>query len=619
MTRTIGIDIGTSSSAVAIDHDTPPTILTTVPEEHITSHSLTSAGHHGQHPPALAPILQLVGRSFEDPVVQFAREQATFEVHRGPGNAVMVALTSQTRAVAVEDLVTKMFRRLKERSESYLGAGITRTVLAVPAHFDREQQRVVRHAAEKAGLAVLRIFDAPTTAALAFAKRHENRGRKLLLVVDLDEGHFDASLLKLEGTSATVLAHEGDATLGHATWAALVADYLAQGFLRQRGIDLRHDAQVRQRLLLAAEKASMQLQETDRAVVDLPFITSGVHGPHHLYTTLTRTMYDTQTASLRTRLERAMANVIRAAGVEFELIGDVLLLGKGAAQIALRDVVRRLVPEATLVEDDRRELVVLGAALQATRSTESVNHPDGQVATRLGLGLETVGGLMTTVIPRDTPLPAHRVEIFSTSEDGQTDIEISILQGERPLAADNRRLGVVHVQGIPEAPRGAPQIEVTFEISSDGTLQVIARDLATETSESLTVDINETIGDGEAQRLVQEARAHELDDRRKRALVESHNLGRQAVYQAKRYLQHLNGVPGHRGCEWAKREVEGKLHALQEAVAAQDVQRIHRLTGELQAVSNTLNALVYGQTGADATSQIGAGELDYLQIFVEEL
>lgn len=590
----IAIDLGTSSLAAAVFDGGHPAILTTSQGDASISLFEETQGQNTrplsgarEADASYATAVKRLGQPSDGFLGQdSARPQAGVDGQR-------TSMPGSGRLRGPERIMATILRRLKEEAESYMGRRFSRAVLTVPAHFDGEQRQAAERATNGAGLTVLHVMDAPVAAALAL--EHDHRKPETLLVVDLDRGHLDVAVLTLAEDRAMVLARDGDPALGHEAWADSIADRLAEAFLRRHGIDIRRDSRAVLRLRIAAGEAGMRLSQAGEAPIDLPFIASGAHGPLHLHTVLTRQTYAAQTTALRAQLSTLIENTLRHAGIEGAQADHVLLLGKGAGGFALQATIRRLAGGIPVTNDRNREMAALGAALYAARAGTTFHRFTSSNATRLGLGLETVGGLMTTMIPRGTPLPARRTEIFSTSEDDQTTLEITVLQGERPLATDNRKLGVVRLDGIPPASRGTPQIEVAFKISIEGQIEVTARDLASGASQTLSTAMDEVVSDQEAQRVVAEALSHEADDLRRRAQVEAENLGRQTIYQTSRYLQHLNGVSNRAECRQARREVEEKLGALREAVEAKDLQRIRRLTEDIQTISNALSHLAYGR------------------------
>ncbi|HZD10493.1 MAG TPA: molecular chaperone DnaK, partial [Candidatus Binatia bacterium] len=551
MTGIIGIDLGTYASLVAIVEDGQPTVITTSEGSRVPSvvtfnrSSEPAVGQRARRQAALSPadavysVKRLLGRRFDDPVVQLVREQQPFAFRCGPNGEVEIATPASGRGYSTQQVVSMILQRLRQEAESYLGSQVRQAVLAVPTQFDDRQRQAAKEAAKLAGLEVRRVINEPTAAALAYSLGREERQK--VLVVDLGHGHYDVSLLEVQDGAVKVFASDGDAALGCEDWDSAIAGYLAEEFLRHYGVDLKKNHHALRRLRSAAEETRKQLSQDKRAMIHLPFITSAAEGPKHFNTALTRSRYEAQTASLSARLAPPIQRVLADSNWDSSSLDTVLLLGGGSQIPAVKDVIQEVVGSTPLYDGSAEELVALGAALQAGLLAGEVRDVALQDVTPLSLGLETMGGLMTPIIPRNTAIPARRTEIFSTTEDEQAEVQIRVLQGERPMACDNSNLGVFYLRGIPSAPRGVPQIEVTFEVDADGILHVSARDLASGSSQALSVTAPGALAAADVHRLVEEAESHEAEDLRRRDLVEARNLAQQTIYQTQRCLRHLNG------------------------------------------------------------------------------
>lgn len=634
MTGIIGIDLGTTSSSVAVYRDGRPTVITTGDGAYIPSlvtfnrNGEPSVGYRAQRRAAVNPsdavfsVKRLLGRSPEDPVVQRVRSRQSFTVQHAEGGNVEILTPSSGRPYTPQEIASLILRHLKQEAEAYLGSSVRRAVLAVPAHFNDSQRQSAREAGRLAGLDILRVINEPTAAALAYGNRHSDKRR--VLVIDLGGGHYDVSLLEIQGGSVTVYASDGDSDLGGEEWDAAIADYLAAEFLKIHGSDLKRDEHASYRLRSAAEEARKQLSEADQASIHLPFITSGLAGPKHLEMTLTRSRFASETADLNARLAQPIERVIADARKMGATVDHVLLIGGSAHMPALQEIVRDVVGDVPIELSGARHLVALGAALQAGQLAGDLHDVALRDVTPLSLGLETMGGLMTPIILRNTPIPVKRSEVFSTIGDNQTEVEIHVLQGERSMASDNSKLGVFHLRGIPAAPRGVPQIEVTFEVDADGILHVAARDMASGSTHALTVTTGETLAQTDIQRLVEEAASCEAEDLAKRSLIEAQNLGRQIIYQTERCLQHLNGLNEKAACVRKQEEIRTRLDALQQAIDAGEISEIRKQTAEIQQASSILHHLIYGDSAPqiDSSRYDGKGDLKqsrHTEIVVEKL
>lgn len=612
MTDIIGIDLGTTSSTVAVYRDGRPVVVTTQDGPEVPSlvsfnrNGEPGVGHRARLQTKVYPadtvysVKRLLGRRFDDPVVQQVRKQQPQIIRRGEDGGVVVMTTASGRTYSPEELVAMILRQLRLEAETYLGSTVTRAVLAVPAHFSDRQRHAAREAGRLAGLDIVRVINEPTAAALAYGAQRD--GARRLLVVDLGGGHYDVSLVESDGGAVRVFASHGDPGLGGEDWDAAVSDYLAAEFLKFHGVALKQSPHAVHRLRKAAEEARIALSGTKETTISLPFIISGMAGPRHLNMILTRAQFEARTATLNERLPGPMERVMADAAMLQDAarqrnVDSVLLIGGCARMPTLQNIVKRVVGDAPIEIPENGHLVAMGAALQAAQLAGETDDVTLRDVTPLSLGLETMGGLMTPLIPRNTPIPVKRSEIFSTIEDDQTEVEIHVLQGERSMASDNSKLGVFHLRGIPPAPRGVPQIEVTFEVDPDGILHVEARDMASGSCHELHVTTGEALAGQDVQRMVEEAASCELEDMEKRALIEAQNLGRQILYQTERCLQHLDGMSDRADCDRKRKEIRQKLEALEQALDGKDMQEIQQLTGEIQEASMILNHLVYDKDG----------------------
>jgi molecular chaperone DnaK len=603
MTSVVAIDLGTTTSAVALARDGEPVVLATSEGKRIPSVVAFNRsgeqliGKAAKRQAAINPentifsIKRFLGRRAGDLETEEERARVPYQIVAGAEDDVRVLIPHTGREVPVQEVAACILRRLKQEAETYLGEPVQQAVLTVPAYFNDSQRQAVKDAGRIAGLDVLRIINEPTAAALSYG-RHRDQD-ETILVVDLGGGTYDVSVLEISNGLVTVKANHGDTFLGGEDWDAAIADWLIGKFLRQHGIDLRKDRHAMQRVREAAERAKIELSTAEKTTVYLPFVITGASGPHHLRATLTRKKFELLTAPLVDRMVAPLQKALQDAQVTAEQLDAVLLVGGGSQIPSVRARLQTLTGHEPSAAVDPEEVVVLGAALQAAMLAGKWQEMQLQEVTSLSLGLETMGGLMTTLIPRNTPIPARRTEVFSTTEDDQTSVEIHVLQGERHMAADNTKLGIALLDGIPPAPRGVPQIEVTFEIDADGILHVSARDAATGSSQALVISSVARLSDGEVEAMVREAEEYLYEDEERRALVEARNVAQQIIYQTERSLQHLNGHVIEGACLEKRKEIIRKLATLRVVVLGQDPEEIRRHTAGLQRANLVLGRLAY--------------------------
>lgn len=605
MTGAVGIDLGTTSSALAITKDGQPAVITTNEGKRMPSVVAVGKngewliGHAARKQAALNPentvfsIKRLLGRGRDDPETPLESARLPFHLTVDQKGNVQIYLPNEEAEYSPQALAGAILKKLKQEAEICLGRPVTEAVLTVPAYFNERQRMAVKEAGRIAGLDVLRIINEPTAAALAYGLQKNDD--ETILVVDLGGGTYDVSVLEIDDGSVTVKASRGDTFLGGEDWDAAIIDWILNEFLRRHGVDLSKNRRALQRVREAAEQAKIELSTRASTAIRLPFVTSDTKGTKHLHMDLTRSRFQKLTAPLRERLIAPIRETLDEAGIAGEALDEVILVGGASRMPCVRDTVRRLTGKEASADVDPEEVVALGAALQAGLLSGDVYDVRLRDATPLSLGLETMGGLMTTIIPRNTSLPARRTEVFSTMEDEQTAVEIHVLQGERQMAADNSKLGVINLDGIPPAPRGVPQIEVTFEIDVDGILHVSARDTASDTGQTLSVTSCTALPDEEVQRIVREAERHAAEDLRQRALVEARNVARQTIYQTQRTLDHVNGHVTNDACREKRQDVMRKITALQSALEGGEEDKIRNLTADVQEATAHLNRLTYEQ------------------------
>jgi molecular chaperone DnaK len=595
MAVAVGIDLGTTNSVIAATVSGQPTVIpnaegsrTTPSVVGFTPQGERLVGQLARRQAILNPkgtiysAKRFIGRRYDE--VASEVNAVSFDVAAGPDGTARFRI--QDRLYAPEEISALVLRKLVEDASKFLGEKVTEAVITVPAYFNDAQRQATKDAGRIAGLEVLRIINEPTAAALAYGL--DKKSNETVLVYDLGGGTFDVSILDIGEGVVEVRATAGDTHLGGDDFDRRIVDYLADEFQRDNGIDLRADAQALQRLFEAAEKAKVELSAVTQATVSLPFITADASGPKHLNTTLMRSTFDQITADLVERTTGPVRQAMADAKLTDADIDEVILVG-GATRIpAVQNLVRRLTggkdPNMTVNPD---EVVAIGAAVQAAVLKGEVKDVLLLDVTPLSLGIETLGGVMTKVIERNTTIPARRTEVFSTAEDNQSAVDVVVLQGERERAADNRVLGRFRLENIRPAPRGVPQIEVTFDIDANGILNVSARDKDTGTEQRITISETSNLDQSEVERMIADAERHRDEDRRLREITDARNELDGATYQVEHLLtERGDSVPVHEKAR-AENLVADARQALKEDTP---LDRLRNLTAELRQVYQSLIA-----------------------------
>jgi molecular chaperone DnaK len=605
MAKAVGIDLGTTNSVIATVEGGQPTVIpnaegqrTTPSVVAFTEQGERLVGQVAKRQAILNPkgtitsAKRFIGRRFDE--VESEISAVSYDVVPGPDG--MARFEVRGKLYAPQEVSAMVLRKLAEDAGKFLGERVTEAVITVPAYFNDAQRQATKDAGKIAGLEVLRIINEPTAAALAYGL--DKKSNETVLVFDLGGGTFDVSILDVGDGVVEVRATSGDTHLGGDDFDRRLVDYLADEFQRDNRIDLRQDPQALQRLFEAAEKAKVELSSVTQTQVNLPFVTADANGPKHLVTSIMRSTFEEITADLLERTNGPVQQAMADAKVTADDIDEVILVGGATRMPAVQNLVRRLTggkdPNMTVNPD---EVVALGAAVQAAVIKGEVSDVLLLDVTPLSLGVETLGGVMTKIIERNTTIPARRTEVFSTAEDNQSSVDIVVLQGERERAADNRVLGRFKLEGIRPAPRGTPQIEVTFEIDANGILHVSARDQDTGAEQKITISESSNLDPAEVERMVADAERNRSEDTRLRQEIDARNELDSVAYQVERRLNELGDqVPMHEKAR-AEQLVADARQAVQEQAP---IDRIRSLTAELQQVYHSLGASTAPGPGGEA-------------------
>ncbi len=610
MAKVLGIDLGTTYSAVAVLEGGEPTIVVNA-EGDRTTPSVVAFRKDGERVVGKAAknqaitnpnntvmsIKRFIGRRFEE--TESERKTVTYKVEKGKDGRAVVDIDD--KHYTPEEISAMVLQKLRADAEAYLGEKVTKAVITVPAYFNDSQRQATKDAGKIAGLEVERIINEPTAAALAYGldKGHEDQ---TILVFDLGGGTFDVSILEIGEGVFEVKSTNGDNHLGGDDWDQKVIDWLADKFKADFGIDLRADKMALQRLKEAAEKAKIELSTTQTTNINLPFITADASGPKHLEYQLTRSEFQRVTADLLDRCKKPVVQALKDAGITADKVSHVILVGGSTRMPAVQDLVRELTGKEPHKGVNPDEVVAIGAAIQGGVLAGEVKNILLLDVTPLSLGVETKGGIMTKLIERNTTIPTRKSEVFTTADDGQTSVEIHVLQGERELAAYNKTLGKFTLANIPPAPRGIPQIEVTFDIDANGIVNVSAKDRGTGQEQTITISGSTALSDEEVDRMVKDADAHAAEDAAKKDEAEVRNNADNLVYGTEKTLKDLGDkVPAD-----TKSEIEGEVANVKKALEGDDIEAIKAATEKLMQASYKLGEIAY-QT-AEAAEATGASE-----------
>ncbi|BAZ65718.1 chaperone protein DnaK [Fischerella sp. NIES-4106] len=613
MAKVVGIDLGTTNSCVAVMEGGKPTVIanaegfrTTPSVVAFAKNGDTLVGQIAKRQAVMNPentfysVKRFIGRRYEE--VTNEATEVSYKIVQSGGN-VKLDCPQAGKAFAPEEISAKVLRKLVEDASKYIGETVTQAVITVPAYFNDSQRQATKDAGKIAGIEVLRIINEPTAASLAYG--FDKKSNETILVFDLGGGTFDVSILEVGDGVFEVLATSGDTHLGGDDFDKKIVDYLAEAFRKDEGIDLRKDRQALQRLTEAAEKAKIELSSVTQAEINLPFITATQDGPKHLDMTLTRAKFEELCSDLIDRCRIPVENALRDAKVSKNDIDEVVLVGGSTRIPAVQDVVKRILGKDPNQSVNPDEVVAVGAAIQAGVLAGDVTGILLLDVTPLSLGVETLGGVMTKIIPRNTTIPTKKSEVFSTAVDGQTNVEIHVLQGEREMSSDNKSLGTFRLDGIPPAPRGVPQIEVVFDIDANGILNVTAKDKGTGKEQSISITGASTLDKSDVERMVREAEQNASTDKERREKIDRKNQADSLAYQAEKQLQEL----GDKVPEADKTKVETLVKDLRDALTNDDDEQIKKLMPELQQALFAVGSNIYQQGGGGAPTD-AAGTTD---------
>jgi molecular chaperone DnaK len=619
MARIVGIDLGTTNSVVAVVQSGDPVVIPTAEGSNLcpsvvafTNKGEVLVGQIAKRQAIVNPentiysIKRFIGRRYDE--VEQERKIVPYKVVAGPSGDARVQVPATGKTYTPQEISARVLQKLKRDAEAYLGEAVNQAVITVPAYFNDSQRQATKDAGTIAGLEVLRIINEPTAAALAYGL--DKKSNETIVVFDLGGGTFDVSVLEVSEGLVEVRATNGDTHLGGDDWDERIVRYLIEEFKKDQGIDLGQDRQALQRLREAAEKAKIELSNVTETEINLPFITADASGPKHLQLRLSRSRFEQMTEDLLQRCAGPFERALKDAGLTADRIDEVVLVGGATRMPMVQDLVRKLTggkePHRGVNPD---EVVAIGAAIQAGVLAGEVKDVLLLDVTPLSLGVETLGAVMTRLIERNTTIPTRKTETFSTAEDNQTAVDVHVLQGEREMAADNMTLGRFRLEGIPPAPRGVPQVDVTFDIDANGILHVSAKDKASGKEQQITITASTNLNKQDVERLVREAQQHAAEDRRRRELADARNGADTLVYQVEKALRELGDqIPSN-----DRSRIEAQVGDLRTAMQGDDVARIRQASEALQQMANALGQQATARQASGPDARQGPGSDDVIE------